>query len=153
MKVLFVCTGNICRSPMAEAYFNKLCADAGILDRLSAESAGVFATDGISATRTARMALSDMGTDINNHRSRHITLAMLDEADLIIAMTSAHKDAIAQIYPAATPKTKLLLEYINSPGRDVDDPFGGDIGVYTESFAVMKPALDALFAQLKKQLK
>lgn len=147
MKVLFVCSGNTCRSAMCEAYFNALCRKNGA-DGLHAESAGTSAMEGEPASVFSVEALRNYGTAIASHRARRLTGRMLSEADLIVVMTSAHRDRVLAMAPPAAEKTHLLGEYSGAPVRDITDPFGGGLDVYSLCFSDMKTHLDHLFEEL-----
>jgi protein-tyrosine phosphatase len=147
MKVLFVCSGNTCRSPMCEGYMKKLCREAG-LDDVEALSAGVFAGTGEGASSAAKTALREHGVDLESHRSRPLDANLIEEADLIVALGTSHRRSIGAIAPKALAKTKLLLEYADKPDADVADPFGGPVETYSACFEEMKPALDNLLLEL-----
>ena len=138
MRILFVCTGNSCRSPMADLYFNALCRQAG-RDDLEAGSAGIFAWDGSPISRQAAAVIAEYSIDSSGFRSARFTPELAREYDLLVAMTESHRQAMAEIAPSAAGKIRLLAD------GDVPDPFGGSVGHYTRVFEAMKPALDALF--------
>ena len=147
MKVLFVCSGNTCRSAMCEAYFNALCRKNGA-ERLHAESAGTGAWEGERASGSAIRTLQDLNADIASHRARRLTARMTQEADLIVVMTAAHRERVLQLDPSAAEKTRLLGEYSGAAPHDIADPFGGGLDVYSLCFADMKGPLDNLFEEL-----
>ena len=147
MKILFVCTGNTCRSPMAAAYFTHLCRKAERND-IAVLSAGTFAGNGIPASENAVRVMTDYNIDLKNHRSKILTRELVENIDHIFTMTKGHRLQVASIDAGLEVKTKLLLDF--SIGGDVADPFGGSYAVYKECFEQMKQALDELFLQIIK---
>lgn len=125
MKVLFVCTGNTCRSPMAEALFNDICNKKGI--EAEASSAGIFA-DGTPVSQNAVLVMRKMGIDISGKLSTSITVCDTDKFDLILTMTSSHKEILKTMLNVGE-KVYTLGEYAGAD-TDVPDPFGGDEVVY-----------------------
>lgn len=131
---LFVCSGNTCRSPMAEAIARKLLADRlGIKqDQLESKgfavlSAGASAFPGSKATPEAADAVAAMGADLSKHRSRLLMPELINQADHIFTMTQNHRQAVIAHVPAAAAKTTPL-----DPTKDVEDPIGGDGSLYRE---------------------
>ena len=119
MKVLFVCTGNTCRSPMAEGIFNKL-SEGGF-------SRGLMAT-GEKASENAVKAMAKMGIDISHHVSKQLTIDDVVSADLVLTMTKVHKGAILNVTPQFENKVFAIGEY--DQGDDVADPYGGNEALY-----------------------
>ena len=141
-NVLFVCTGNTCRSLMAELYFNWSCARRGI-SGVVARSAGLMAFPGAPLSEAARLTLAPLGVEFGDFRSRVLDRALVSEAELIVAMTAGHLRGIVSQYPEAGEKCRLLLEFCGEAGP-VPDPFGGSVAAYAAVFSLMRPALDAL---------
>jgi len=128
--ILFVCTGNICRSPMAEGLFRH--AVKGRND-FRVMSAGVGAVDGLPPSDHAVAALKELGIDISRQRSHMLTADVVQQADYIFGMTHSHVDAITMLYPQAAEKTFLLREFdetLDSYENDISDPIGGSYEVY-----------------------
>lgn len=125
-KVLVVCTGNSCRSPMAAGWLNQKLAGKGWV----AESAGVAAWGGSPASPEAVGAMREIGIDISGHRSRKVSAAMVEEARIILAMTDEHRREIEQRFPEARGKTFLLHGFGLGEPRDVADPIGYPVDVY-----------------------
>lgn len=127
MNILFVCTGNTCRSPMAAYIMDKVAVEND-LDILI-ESAGVFAEAGQEASENAVKALRDMEIDLSDHRTQPLNEDLIKKADIILTMTEGQKKLIE---PYAENKVYTLLEYAGSSG-DISDPYGGDIEDYKET--------------------
>ncbi len=127
---LFICTGNICRSPMAEALFRH--ATPGRTD-YRAISAGLGAVDGQPPSVYSVQAMKEIGVDISKQRSRMLTAEMVKQADYILGMTHSHVDTVMLLYPQAAEKTFLLREFddtLDPYEKDISDPIGGSYEVY-----------------------
>lgn len=135
MNILFVCTGNTCRSPMAAAIMEKIAVEND-LDVLI-ESAGLFANVGGTASDEAIEALDNMGIDLTFHQTKPITEELIEKSDIILAMTQAHKELLK---PMAGDKVYTLKEYAGDSG-DISDPYGVDLEEYEET---AKEIYDAL---------
>ncbi|MEH7303662.1 low molecular weight protein arginine phosphatase [Neobacillus drentensis] len=143
-RILFVCTGNTCRSPMAEAILkNKQ------LDRVEVRSAGIYAATGSEASAYAKKVLDDNGI-AHNHRSSLLTRDEVAWADLILTMTSSHKMAILQQYPDMGDKVFTLKEYSGEGFHsDVVDPYGGSLSMYEQTFQELNALIDKAIGKLK----
>ncbi|MBE7016341.1 MAG: low molecular weight protein arginine phosphatase [Ruminococcaceae bacterium] len=124
MNILFVCTGNTCRSPMAAALFNKIAVERNLDVRI--ESAGLFANEGDSASPEAIVAMKKYDVDLLSHHAQMIDSELIEKSDLILTMTAAHKMVMM---PSAPDKTYTLCEYAELDG-DIEDPYGGDVEDY-----------------------
>ena len=125
--LMFVCTGNVCRSPMAEYLLR---------DRLGPEadwevcSAGTSAGHGMQASDSAVETLREKGLDLSPHRSRPLSRELVDAASLIVVMTAGHRDFIAATFPGAMEKVFLLRSFDPLGSGDIDDPIGMEIDTY-----------------------
>ena len=121
MKILFVCTGNTCRSPMAEGIFRKMMQDMGMEDRVLCQSAGLSALDGMEVSENAVRACGEWGIDIADHTARRITGEEIPVWDLYFPMSKTHGYILQQ---AGVPQTKIYIP------KYIEDPFGQDLDAY-----------------------
>ncbi|EEF58303.1 ribose 5-phosphate isomerase B [Pedosphaera parvula] len=128
--ILFVCTGNVCRSPMAEGIFRHIMK--GRRD-FQVMSAGIGAIEGQAPSHYAVQAVKELGIDISKQRSRMLTSELVQQADYIFGMTHSHVDSVYLLYPQAAEKTFLLREFdetLDVFEKDISDPIGGSYEVY-----------------------
>ncbi len=128
MHIVFVCTGNTCRSPMAAALLKKK------TDAHTVESAGLAVSHPAPAHENAVRAMKEYGMDITDHVAKPLTEALLEKADLLLTMTSGHRALLCALFPGACDKTYTLAEYAGA-ANDVEDPFGGDMDTYRAAAA------------------
>lgn len=125
--ILFVCTGNTCRSPMAEALFR---LRAGPALPWRADSAGLWAGEGQPASAGAIEAVRELGADLTGHRSRAVTADLVRGAGLILGVTQTHVDELRRHFPEAADRIRLLSSFGSGPAGDLADPIGMDGFVY-----------------------
>lgn len=151
--ILFVCTGNSCRSVMAQGLLQHFLARVGI-GGIAVESAGVFAVDGMAATRETQSVLREIGVDCSGHRSRPLTAELAEGADLIFVMEPFQAEEIARRFPEAKTKAHLLKPYGLPPGQlmgspAIPDPIGKPLEVYEVCFAEIREAVERIVKSLK----
>jgi len=149
--ILVVCTGNICRSPMAEGLLkHALAGQPEPLKSLKVISAGVAARPGEPISENSITALKKAGIDIRGQQSRALTQELLDEALVVIGMTESHR-TISQMQARPVPKHLYLFrEFLPPPAeKEIGDPYGGPLKVYEASRDEMVEAIPSLLAFLK----
>lgn len=139
MKILFVCTGNTCRSPMAQGLFLQIAGENGTADRVSAGSAGISAVNGQPASQNAVIACREVGVDISSHQARRLTGQDLLEWDLFFVMSETHGYILEQ---AGAPARSIYV-----PGR-IADPFGQDLEAYRLCRDELRRGLERFYRDL-----
>jgi protein-tyrosine-phosphatase len=144
MNVLFVCTGNTCRSPMAEAILR----DQQI-DDITVKSAGIFAAEGNNASAHAIKVLEENKIN-HSHRSRMLGKEDILWADYVFTMTEGHKTLLMDHYPFGADKIFTLKEFVYETKEDMDviDPYGGSMEVYQETFYELKRLVEGLLEKI-----
>ena len=146
-NVLFVCTGNICRSPMAEYLF---LSRIGPNAPWKAHSAGLAAVDGLPASRTAIEVMDEVGLNIRKHSSRELTNELIDEATTILVMTSAHAAELKQRFPKARDRVYLLGSFNkDAKEKEISDPVGSSLEIYRRTMNDIAGCLDGLIRYLQ----
>lgn len=147
--VLIVCTGNTCRSPMAEALLNDLLRQAGLHRRYRAQSAGTDAFDGDPATPEAIAVMRRRGLELAGHRARRVEAGEVAGARLILTMTQSHREALADRYPEVMDRLFTLRGYSGLVPPDISDPIGRGIGAYEEAAAQIEEAATRVVESLR----
>lgn len=144
VNIYFVCTGNTCRSPMAEAILK-----SKKLDNVSVRSAGIYAMEGGEMSGNAKEALDKEGI-FHNHISHSVTPEDLQWADLVLTMTAAHREFILQRFPNYVDKIYTLKQYVTPySSQDVSDPYGGDLPIYIQTYQELNKYLDVLVEKIR----
>ena len=145
MNIYFICTGNTCRSPMAHAILLSM-----QLPNVEVRSAGIYALEGGDMSENSKSVLEAHQISMD-HYSKLVSKDDLQWADLILTMTTAHKELVLQLYPEVKEKIFTLKEY-TAPytSKDISDPFGGDYHQYEQTFLELKQYITILKDKLLK---
>ncbi len=147
--ILFICTGNVCRSPMAEGIFRFLSKHR---QELTCESAGLAAYPGFPASPNALKVARKYGVDITSHLSKNISEEILKNADYVFAMTSTHLQVIKEQFPEYSKRVYILKEFAQTDdgsfSPDVDDPIGQDEIVYELCFIELEKAIKGVLEKI-----
>ena len=149
-QILFVCTGNICRSPMAEGQLRSLLAQSGNAS-IEVQSAGIGALAGQPPSQHAVEAMSEWGADITHQRSQMIHTDLVSTSEAIFGMTQGHVDAVLNHFPQSKGKTFLVREFVEGLEqyqKDISDPIGGDLEVYRHCRDEIAQGVQGIFHRL-----
>ena len=150
VDVLFICSGNTCRSPLAAAFFRKALQGRAGLGSVQVGSAGLCAVDGEPASRQARDVAREWGLDLEAHRSRRASRELLAGARLILTMTADHKRRVLETAPETAGRVFTLGEYAGMPG-DVEDPFGLDLERYRSTARQLETLTQQAAARFERE--
>ena len=153
-NILFVCTGNICRSPMAKAMFEDMVLKSPELSSagVTVKSAGILNLDPHKASEEAVQVMQERGLDITTHKSQHIDLDLIDWSDIVLVMENEHIEYILDQFPYDQEKVHLLSKFAGEQG-DVPDPIGQNIDVYRECARILTHLLQVAAEKMIKGAK
>jgi len=147
-KILFVCTGNTCRSSMAEAIARKMLRDRNKQDQVQVSSAGTAALPNAGATEQAIAVMEEMGINLREHKATLLTPELVKEADLVLTMTGEHKEQVKRLISEAKEKVFTLAEFAGA-GTDILDPIGGPVDVYRQCAADLRYLIGLALDKIK----
>jgi protein-tyrosine phosphatase len=151
-QILFVCTGNICRSPMAEGLL-KGRMPLDLIDRVAISSAGTHAVVGRPAEDKAREVMAMKGFHIDQHRARQVTREMIKQADLLLVMEKGHLKEIRRLQGWGKSPARLIGEFgLPSGQQEIYDPYGEPLPRYEACYARLRPCVDGIIEWLNKTL-
>ncbi|TYP58760.1 low molecular weight protein arginine phosphatase [Thermosediminibacter litoriperuensis] len=153
-RVLFVCTGNTCRSSMAEGIFRKMLKERGKEKEIQVDSCGIAAVEGMPASPQARKVMEEQGVDLSSHRAKMLSQDLLN-ADLILTMTKSHRDYIINKFPHTKGRVFILSEFAEERGdedADIADPYGSNEETYRRVAGIIKEKLEKVLKKLEKEL-
>jgi len=149
IKIMFVCTGNICRSAMADKMLAKRVKEENL--NIEVYSSGTFAENGDYPTVEAIEAMEEYGVDLKQHRATNIRRSNIEEMDLILCATTTHKNMVLQLYPNLAGQVYTMKEYVGDTqnGIDISDPWGYDLAVYRKCAAEIEKIIKKIVDKMK----
>jgi protein-tyrosine-phosphatase len=152
-NILFVCSGNSCRSPMAKGLMDKIITDnLSKNHKISAFSTGTIAPKGQLLQENAQNAVQKFGADISSHLSAPLTMERIRIADLILTMEEKHKIAVLELMPEAKNKTFIITEYVNKNKQGIADPIGQPFETYQETAKELYEILNKVYNKIIRKI-
>jgi len=150
-RILVVCTGNVCRTPMVKALLQQEVEQAGLDEQVSIDSAGVYAVVGGRASGGSVNAMAERDLDISDHRGKQLDFRLMDEADLILVMEEGQRRSIFMNWPQALRKTFLLTEMVGEHA-DVEDPYRMPQEEYDKTAVIIEDLVRRGFPEILRKV-
>ena len=150
MNIMFICTGNICRSAMAEGYMKKKVEEEKL--DINVCSSGIYGEEGMGASYLAKEAMEEYGVSLDSHIAKVTSKTNVEDMDLVLCATLGHKRILLQMYPNLSEKIYTIKEYAYGEDildKDISDPWGYDITVYRRCATELTNAIDKIISKLK----
>jgi protein-tyrosine-phosphatase len=145
--ILFVCSGNVCRSPMAAGLMLRKLTSERLETHHKVMSAGIWALDGNPASENARAVMAERGIDISDHIAHTVTANDVAEADLILVMSQEHAEVLRNTWPQYDWKLHRLAE-MSGRRKDISDPYGRAVNAYRDCADTISDYIDRGFARI-----